>query len=396
MIEIPLKLQKLYFTKVIAKTKAAFEEGWQLKRHKYKDVEPWVKGGGNYGIHCVDGTIGIDFDDVTFWEDQNHFFPETFTDKTPKKGFHLIYQCHDIDGKATIHNKEGKQVGEIRCAGQQLIGPGSIHPDTLTAYIVHKDYDIATVSWKELSVCFGQYEIRFSKEKVVGDVKKFETDGKIFNLIKDLKLTQKGDELCGDHPIHGSSTGNNFSVDVKNNEWYCFRHNVGGGILQLIAILEGIVECADCNIKLRGTKLKHVKEIANVKYGINIKEAEKEHTLELAEEFIKHNCVRYSEENNMFYIYQNNYYQPISEGDLDRMMLELDGWKKLSVPKLNECKKRIQVLTLCAQCQILTSPHLAKTSLSQFGHFAFSLGLDSIFNPSLIAYIISNLFHVQF
>lgn len=56
-------------------------------------------------------------------------------------------------------------------------------------------------------------------------------------------LKQKGNKLVGSHPCHGSSTGMNFEIDLIKNKWFCFRHNVGGGPVSLLAMLKGIVEC---------------------------------------------------------------------------------------------------------------------------------------------------------
>lgn len=54
----------------------------------------------------------------------------------------------------------------------------------------------------------------------------------------------------GPHPSHGAQSGHqwnsestNFSVDPEKNTWYCFLHDVGGGPLALIAVLEGVVSC---------------------------------------------------------------------------------------------------------------------------------------------------------
>ena len=56
-------------------------------------------------------------------------------------------------------------------------------------------------------------------------------------------LKPRGNKLVGSHPIHGSTTGMNFEIDLSKNVWYCFRHASGGGCRELIAILNGIVEC---------------------------------------------------------------------------------------------------------------------------------------------------------
>jgi primase-polymerase (primpol)-like protein len=47
----------------------------------------------------------------------------------------------------------------------------------------------------------------------------------------------------GAHPFHGSTTGSNYCIDTSKDVWHCFRHNTGGGALELFAIREGIISC---------------------------------------------------------------------------------------------------------------------------------------------------------
>ncbi|AIY90205.1 DUF3987 domain-containing protein [Geoglobus acetivorans] len=91
-------------------------------------------------------------------------------------------------------------------------------------------------------------------------------------------LKPSGDELVGAHPVHGSTTGRNFWVDPDNNRWNCFRADCavdgkpsGGGVLQLIAVLEGLIDCKDARKgTLRGELFKKVLRIAKEKYGARI------------------------------------------------------------------------------------------------------------------------------
>jgi hypothetical protein len=58
-------------------------------------------------------------------------------------------------------------------------------------------------------------------------------------------LAQKSStELAGPHPHHGSSTGDNFNVNVEKGLWHCWRHGTGGDALALIAVCEGWLDCA--------------------------------------------------------------------------------------------------------------------------------------------------------
>jgi hypothetical protein len=46
-------------------------------------------------------------------------------------------------------------------------------------------------------------------------------------------------------PFHSSNTGHNFEMDYNKNVWYCWRHNLGGSVFELIAFCEGILSCKD-------------------------------------------------------------------------------------------------------------------------------------------------------
>ena len=88
----------------------------------------------------------------------------------------------------------------------------------------------------------------------------------------EINLSQYGDyRYYTSHPVHGSTSGQNFHIDIAKNIFYCFRDHTGGGILQLIAILEGIIECKE-SVKgvLRGDKFRETLRIAKEKYQVNI------------------------------------------------------------------------------------------------------------------------------
>jgi predicted DNA-binding ribbon-helix-helix protein len=92
-------------------------------------------------------------------------------------------------------------------------------------------------------------EIRKAIPKGIGQSEKSGTICDEFNLtVSDIGMpddpVNRGPGIFqGGHPFHGSETGQNFSVDTQANVWYCFRHNVGGGPLELFAVREGIISC---------------------------------------------------------------------------------------------------------------------------------------------------------
>jgi hypothetical protein len=77
-------------------------------------------------------------------------------------------------------------------------------------------------------------------------------------------------ELAGAHPQHGSSTGDNFNVNMAKQLWHCWRHGVGGDALSLIAVCEELVACEDLHPgALRGPLFLKVLDIARDQFGMD-------------------------------------------------------------------------------------------------------------------------------
>jgi hypothetical protein len=68
------------------------------------------------------------------------------------------------------------------------------------------------------------------------------TIGQVWNLRGFKSI---GSQICGPHPNHGSKTGHNLVIDEGADTWYCFRHRVGGGSKEALAVDAGLIECAD-------------------------------------------------------------------------------------------------------------------------------------------------------
>lgn len=78
-------------------------------------------------------------------------------------------------------------------------------------------------------------------------------------------------ELAGAHPQHGSSTGDNFNVNVAKGLWHCWRHGTGGDALSLIAVCEGVLECDQAvSGALSGAMFGRVVDIANATFQASI------------------------------------------------------------------------------------------------------------------------------
>jgi hypothetical protein len=80
------------------------------------------------------------------------------------------------------------------------------------------------------------------------------------------------DELAGPHPQHGSSTGDNFNINVQKGLWHCWRHGTGGDALALIAVCEGLLDCEQAHSgALRGDLFQRVVALANAQFDAGIR-----------------------------------------------------------------------------------------------------------------------------
>ncbi len=149
---IPLQLQKedFGFVKLQKKSKIPFEKNWQSKPYSFIEIQDWISRGYNYGILGGYGDlIIIDADTEGINTILKNKFPPTFTVKTPKQGYHFYYLCKDIKKKIVL-KKGDVHYGEIISKGSQVVGPGSIHPDTGTCYIVDNDIDITGIAKEQI------------------------------------------------------------------------------------------------------------------------------------------------------------------------------------------------------------------------------------------------------
>lgn len=140
----PLINKNLGFVKLGHRSKVPVEKGWVRKPVSIDVIRVWLAKGGNYGVACGRGDLIIIDADTPELVAALKTLPRTFTCKTPKKGIHKYYFCPGF-GKKIVLIRDGKHYGEILGRGSQAVGPGSIHPDTQTAYEVEDDAPISTI-----------------------------------------------------------------------------------------------------------------------------------------------------------------------------------------------------------------------------------------------------------
>ena len=259
----------------------------RLNNYSYEDPEfqEWLKKGRNYGITAAGGLIKLESDDVARWKELDvlELLPETFTvqSSSPNRR-HFYFIGPDVADSQLLDPKTCKDIGHIRGTGESggrggmVVGPGSLHPSG-ARYAVVKGTPIATITAETLDKVkailtnpSNSGDGADRKGKQIGRRKRAprqysDVSGKI--RINDITMPlnpvkNDGEEIQGSHPIHGSETGKNFSINPGKNTWHCFRCDSGGGPLEWIAVEAGLINCADAGPGcLRGV-FKQVLEIA--------------------------------------------------------------------------------------------------------------------------------------
>jgi len=307
-----LRTQALRFIKLRRRDKRPVDSNYyETKNYPGNDstITDHVDRGGNYGIFPRDeGICILDIDDVEHAERLGllDLFIEqfkTFIVKTGGGGLHIYFRCPEMVTEMGIPRRiplfdrrdTTRHIGEIYPTGCRayVVGPGSIHPSG-EQYTVMQDVPIADVPLElVIDSVFskvnhtpwdGIEDGYFDTNSTITDelnqlektipVKQYRTllADEIGIRIEDVALPingiRRGTEIQGTHPVHGSTTGFNFSICTKNNLWHCYRCNSGGDPITWIAVREGFIECCEAGQNpISGDLFLQVREALITKYG---------------------------------------------------------------------------------------------------------------------------------
>jgi len=292
-----LSIDGFRFILLKQKDKPAIEKDWNKdKNYKFDDPKllEHIRRGGNYGvIPSSDNLCIVDADD---YERLNQLgtidiFSNTFTVRTGNpdaERYHYYFRCEGIGDVKKIPFYDPviskKHLGEIFCPGcsAYVLGPGCIHPSGRVYQIVN-DVPIQSISVETLDKeFFSKIKSRRTKEdnstqratkipfgfnpprnKLTDQLKL-----RIEDLAMPINATRRGHEYQGAHPVHGSTTGKNFSINTLKNVWFCHRCQVGGDPITWIAVKEGFIRCEDAeNFPVEADLFIKVKDVLSTKYG---------------------------------------------------------------------------------------------------------------------------------
>ena len=256
---IPEQLHDFKLIKVEPRGKAAIEKDWpNTQNYQYNDPKllRYLNAGGNYGVIAGDVII-IDTDTHELQNlIQRLIGCKTFSVLTPgheTKQFYVHVKWTSKNSWKTIPlyadpKNPNSNLGHVKIGNSYGIGPGSTHPNgnkyTVADYV--PILEISEDQFKSILKGLAPYIANRAYDNEKKLVSKKQVSGKfdITKIIPNLKeMKRHGNELQGPHPVHGSTSGTNFTVNPRKGVWHCFRCQSGGGPLQLLAVTEGLIQC---------------------------------------------------------------------------------------------------------------------------------------------------------
>lgn len=246
--------------------KTPIERDWPNNYYDENDIKVRSHK-GNKGIILGDGLIVVDTDTEKLTKVCDEKLPPTFKVKT-SKGFHYYFYCDEVRKKIVL--KKGKHhYGEILSNGNFCVAPNSIHQSGLKYKVVSEE-PIAKISFEELYEVIRNFVDIYEKSdnelkhelNIPGDINSIP----LTSIINASGWKDKGEEMQGSNPWHGSDTGMNTTINVSKNVGYCFRCDAAITVAKAIGLNEGII--TNCSDYLSKDQFIEVLKIAQDKYGL--------------------------------------------------------------------------------------------------------------------------------
>lgn len=226
-----------------------------------------LANGGNYGLfpRRDSGIMVLDVDDEDGCRAAGllgGLEGETFTvltggSRPEQRRFHVyVRSCPPLTGTRSLLTGDGSHVADLRAqtlgrATAYVVGANSLHPSG-GRYLVVCDKPIKDIDGNVFAALLEPLTRR-KKKKDQGaspTSHRIATPGSITERLQlrcsdfmiPLNAKLRGDEVEGEHPIHGSTTGSNLTLS-PDNLWWCRRCQTGGGPLEALAVTERIIAC---------------------------------------------------------------------------------------------------------------------------------------------------------
>lgn len=227
-----------------------------VKFSEWNGVEMFKRRWENYGIgihmgksHCwvldIDGEAGVkELKELT---DKYGALPDTRTVLTGSGGHHYYFAAWVDDVSSGFLSDNIHIKGNI--GHSYVVAPPSRHHSGNKYRYLNRRAPVDAPEWllqlvREKNPHSGTGTPQ-TDEQLIARMKYEVPIMKLLSKEHYKSLHVEGTTIRGSHPIHGSTTNRNFTIDTKKNRWFCTRHNSHGGLFELAAVLAGIRECGD-------------------------------------------------------------------------------------------------------------------------------------------------------
>ncbi|MEI6841197.1 MAG: hypothetical protein WCK53_08020 [Methanomicrobiales archaeon] len=224
----------------------------------------------NYGVFPASGSpvVIIDVDEYQALYDigaltgidGETFTVESGSSTSERRKYHIYLECQGLEGKTVLFGPDDLHLGELFAQHPEkgkgyVIGPGSVHPSG-NRYVVAVDSPILKITQDQLfEILLSKVNTSENNEPEPQTIRRPGTQyrNQYRTLTETLNLDisvcrpdnarRSGNEIVGANPVHGSTSGTNFSANSQKNTWHCWRCSSGGDPLLWIAVESGIIRC---------------------------------------------------------------------------------------------------------------------------------------------------------
>lgn len=153
--KIPLQLQRneFAFVKLKGRSKIPLEKSWQDKSHTFQDIQHHILQGNNYGVLGGRGEL------IIIDADTKRSGPKKSSSNIHGQKWKRIPLLLSLPRPPTkdYFAKSGQHYGDIIANGSQIVGPGSVHPETKQPYLIINDFEISRTRKEDILETFNGY-----------------------------------------------------------------------------------------------------------------------------------------------------------------------------------------------------------------------------------------------
>lgn len=218
-------------------------------------LNAYLEAGSGYGVVCAGDLIVIDIDEKEYASHITDALKESMWQMTgSRSGYHIFYKCTDLDSRIILrvklpqshmvsegieHSKPSRHIGEVKADPHEyVVGPGSIHPSG-NRYGPLKGDSISEIDKEHIEEALSEYIVdedgsnydgsHYPQERSSWETSK-EDIHKFYRLTTDdvLPWLEAGKNIA--HPVHGSTTGQNFRKSDDRDVFMCWRCNYGSSV----------------------------------------------------------------------------------------------------------------------------------------------------------------------